>query len=184
MDVDTYGALEDWYGLSINSSSNETIYVDRKRGRLHIRLSPLGPRHVGMSQRGAQTMAQQGLGAEDILAFYYPGTQLRTLSLTDTTGSGLHDGARRKRRWGRLCASAARRSTPPPRPARRAWAHVPAGALVDVYEAGPEWSRVGYGLLRGWAQTALFALPGGRLPPRRRPPRPPRRRTRPGGGPW
>ena len=87
VDVDTYGALETWYGLSINSSSNETVYVEKGADDFTITFRRWG-HGVGMSQRGAQTMAQRGMSFRDILAFYYPGTQLRTLSLSDTTGSG------------------------------------------------------------------------------------------------
>ena len=36
---------------------------------------------IGMSQYGARQMAEEGLVVSDILAFYYPGTDLKTLSL-------------------------------------------------------------------------------------------------------
>ncbi len=90
-DVDTYGALESWYGLSINSSSNETVWVEEGEDAFEVVFRRWG-HGIGMSQRGAQVMAGQGLPCADILGFYYPGTQLRTLLLTDTTGSGLHSG--------------------------------------------------------------------------------------------
>ena len=163
VDVDTYGALEDWYGLSINSSSNETIYVEESADGFTITFRRWG-HGVGMSQRGAQTMAQQGMGVEDILAFYYPGTQLRTLSLSDTTGSGLHDGGAAETPLGQAVCIGGATLYAAASTGAQSVGSVPAGALVDVYEAGPEWSRVGYGLLRGWAQTALFALPGDASP--------------------
>ena len=143
VDVDTYGALEDWYGLSINSSSNETIYVEESADGFTIAFRRWG-HGVGMSQRGAQTMAQQGLGAEDILAFYYPGTQLRTLSLTDTTGSGLHDGGAAETPLGQAVCIGGATLYAAASTGAQSVGNVPAGALVDVYEAGPEWSRVGY----------------------------------------
>ena len=159
VDVDTYGALESWYGLSINSSSNETIYVEESADAFTIAFRRWG-HGVGMSQRGAQTMARQGMSFRDILSFYYPGTQLRTLSLSDTTGSGLHDGGEADRPLGQVvCVSGADVYASASAGAETVGS-VPAGALVDVYEAGAEWSRIGYGALRGWAQTALFALPG------------------------
>ena len=163
VDVDTYGALETWYGLSINSSSNETIYVEKGADDFTITFRRWG-HGVGMSQRGAQTMAQQGMSFRDILAFYYPGTQLRTLSLSDTTGSGLHDGGAAETPLGQLVCIGGANVYAEASTAAASVGSVPAGALVDVYEAGPEWSRVAYGSVRGWAQSALFALPGDASP--------------------
>ena len=43
---------------------------------------------VGMSQRGAKAMAQAGKNYREILAFYYPGTEISTIDTTaDTTGT-------------------------------------------------------------------------------------------------
>ena len=163
VDVDTYGALETWYGLSINSSSNETVYVEKGADDFTITFRRWG-HGVGMSQRGAQTMAQQGMSFRDILAFYYPGTQLRTLSLSDTTGSGLHDGGAAETPLGQLVCIGGANVYAEASTAAASVGSVPAGALVDVYEAGPEWSRIAYASVRGWAQSALFALPGDASP--------------------
>ena len=163
VDVDTYGALETWYGLSINSASNETVYVEKGADDFTITFRRWG-HGVGMSQRGAQTMAQRGMSFRDILAFYYPGTQLRTLSLSDTTGSGLHDGGAAETPLGQLVCIGGANVYAEASTAAASVGSVPAGALVDVYEAGPEWSRIAYGSVRGWAQSALFALPGDASP--------------------
>ena len=164
VDVDTYGALEAWYGLSINSSSNETVYVEESADGFTIAFRRWG-HGVGMSQRGAQTMAQRGMSFRDILSFYYPGTQLRTLSLTDTTGSGLHDGGATDTPLGQVVCLSGATLHESASTASAAVANVPAGALVNVYQAGTEWSYLGYGGLRGWGQTALFALPGATATP-------------------
>ena len=164
VDVDTYGALEAWYGLSINSSSNETVYVEESADGFTIAFRRWG-HGVGMSQRGAQTMAKRGMSFRDILSFYYPGTQLRTLSLTDTTGSGLHDGGAADTPLGQVVCLAGATLHESASTASAAVANVPAGALVNVYQAGTEWSYLGYGSLRGWGQTALFALPGATATP-------------------
>ena len=163
VDVDTYGALETWYGLSINSSSNETVYVEKGADDFTITFRRWG-HGVGMSQRGAQTMAQRGMSFRDILAFYYPGTQLRTLSLSDTTGSGLHNGGAAETPLGQLVCIGGANVYAEASTAAACVGSVPAGALVDVHEAGPEWSRIAYGSVRGWAQSALFALPGDASP--------------------
>ena len=163
VDVDTYGALETWYALGINPSDNETIYVDAGADAFTITFRRWG-HGVGMSQRGAQAMAQQGLGFEDMLAFYYPGTQLRTLSLTDTTGSGLHDGGAPDVSLGQVACISGATLYASASTTSAAVGYVPAGALVEVYEAGETWSYLGYGGLRGWGQTALFVLPGAPSP--------------------
>ena len=81
VDVPTYGALEDWYGLSINSASNETVSVEADVDAFRVIFRRWG-HGVGMSQRGAQYMAANcGMRFSEILEFYYPTTQLRELSL-------------------------------------------------------------------------------------------------------
>ena len=81
VDVPTYGGLEDWYGLSINSGSNETVEVTDEGECFCITFRRWG-HGIGMSQRGAQAMARDyGMSAQEILTFYYPGTELRSVSL-------------------------------------------------------------------------------------------------------
>ena len=82
VDVPTYGGIEDWYELSINSGDNETVAVDEDEQAFYIRFRRSG-HGVGMSQRGAQRMAaaDYGMSFRQILAFYYPETELRQLSL-------------------------------------------------------------------------------------------------------
>ena len=89
VDIPIYGGLEDWFSLSINSGSNETVYVDETDEAFKISLLRNG-HGVGMSQRGAKVMAQNySMDCGSILDFYYPGTELTTLNLSDTTGSGI-----------------------------------------------------------------------------------------------
>lgn len=81
VDVPTYGGLEDWYGLSINSGSNETVEVADEGDCFCVTFRRWG-HGIGMSQRGAQAMARDyGMSAQEILSFYYPGTELRSVSL-------------------------------------------------------------------------------------------------------
>ena len=89
VDIPTYGGIEDWYSLSINSSSNETVSVDETDTAFVISFRRWG-HGIGMSQHGARVMAQDyTMDCDDILDFYYPGTELKQLNLSDTTGSGL-----------------------------------------------------------------------------------------------
>ncbi len=89
VDIPIYGGLESWFSLSINSGSNETVYVDETDDAFKISLRRNG-HGVGMSQRGAKVMAQDySMDCGAILDFYYPGAELTTLNLSDTTGSGI-----------------------------------------------------------------------------------------------
>ncbi len=69
-----FPTVESLCGLDINRGSNNEIVSVRETGdSYHIEARRFG-HGVGMSQRGAQQMAQEyGMKAEDILAFYYPG---------------------------------------------------------------------------------------------------------------
>ena len=62
VDVPTYGGLEDWYGLSINSASNETVEVTDEGDCFCVNFRRFG-HGIGMSARGAQAMARDyGMG--------------------------------------------------------------------------------------------------------------------------
>ena len=85
-DLATYGLLEDALGLGINSSNNETYEVTETASGFTLTARRFG-HGVGMSQRGAQQMASKyGMPYRDILSFYFPGIEVRTLEFTDTTG--------------------------------------------------------------------------------------------------
>ena len=62
--------------LGLRSTVFESAYVDGV-----FRFTVTGSGHgVGMSQYGANVMAQQGSGYAEILAHYYPGTELCKLN--------------------------------------------------------------------------------------------------------
>lgn len=77
VDLPLYPELEQALGLSINRKENETVAVIPTADGFQIRTARYG-HGVGMSQRGAEWMAKQYQKTyRDILAFYYPGTELR-----------------------------------------------------------------------------------------------------------
>ncbi len=77
--LQTYGMLEDLLGLSINSTATETFSVERTPTGFEIYSRRFG-HGVGMSQRGAETMAgEHGKTCEEILAFYYPNMQFESI---------------------------------------------------------------------------------------------------------
>ena len=86
-DLATYDLLEGALGLGINSSDNETYEVTETSAGFTLTARRFG-HGVGMSQRGAQQMASKyGMSYRDILTFYFPGIEVRTLEFTDTTGN-------------------------------------------------------------------------------------------------
>lgn len=86
-DLATYDLLEGALGLGINSSDDETYEVTETSAGFTITARRFG-HGVGMSQRGAQQMASKyGMSYRDILTFYFPGIEVRTLEFTDTTGN-------------------------------------------------------------------------------------------------
>ncbi|MBR0464485.1 MAG: SpoIID/LytB domain-containing protein [Clostridia bacterium] len=83
VDVATYGGLESTLGLSINSGKNEIVSVSETSSAFILEFRRWG-HGVGLSQCGAQQMAKvNGFGYRDILSFYYPGTNLTTLALSE-----------------------------------------------------------------------------------------------------
>ena len=151
VDVPTYGGLESWYSLSINSGNNETVWVDETDDAFYVRFRRYG-HGVGMSQRGAQVMARDhGWTAAQILMFYYPGTEARQLNLTDSTTdqsapeytviatAKAADGAT-------LYASASTDS--------RKIALLSAGTALDIYAVNGSWAAAGSNGVTGFVPTS------------------------------
>jgi len=89
IDVPTYGGVESWFGLSIGSGSNETVIVTESDTAFTISFRRNG-HGIGMSQHGARIMAMNySMDYTAILDFYYPGTELVHVNLSDTTGKNL-----------------------------------------------------------------------------------------------
>ncbi|MBQ3156115.1 MAG: SH3 domain-containing protein [Clostridia bacterium] len=64
--------LESKLGMSIQSSDNELWTVEKLSGGFRVTAARAG-HGIGMSQRGAQKMAQMGYTYDQILGFYYEG---------------------------------------------------------------------------------------------------------------
>lgn len=146
VDVPTFGGVEEWYGLSINSADNETIYVTQTDTAFQLIFMRYG-HGVGMSQRGAQVMATTyKMSCQEILAFYYPGTTAKKLTLEDTTKNVVADlvpekpvgevlAMARLSEKATLYASAAVTAS--------AVSTLAAGVSVDIYGVQGGWAAVG-----------------------------------------
>lgn len=115
VDVSVYDTLKDDFNLKINGSDYELVDVetltenDQVTGyKIHMRRFGHG---IGLSQRGAQQMAQAyGMGYEEILKFYYPGMTLENANLEEHVPSELDSAAKN-------LGAARPRPTPQPTPA-------------------------------------------------------------------
>ncbi len=115
VDVSVYDTLKDDFNLKINGSDYELVDVetltenDQVTGyKIHMRRFGHG---IGLSQRGAQQMAQAyGMGYEEILKFYYPGMTLENANLEEHVPTELDSAAKN-------LGAARPRPTPQPTPA-------------------------------------------------------------------
>ncbi len=83
VDLPIFPQLEEALGLSINGSENELITVVEQADAFVLESRRFG-HGVGMSQRGAQQMAnQEGWNYVKILQFYYPGMLLQQVAATE-----------------------------------------------------------------------------------------------------
>jgi len=79
-----FSAAEKSMGLSINVYQNELLTVSDIGSSFMIESRRYG-HGVGMSQRGAQQMAEEyGMNYLEILGFYYPGLEVREYTYADT----------------------------------------------------------------------------------------------------
>ena len=79
VDLDVYSQIKDGLDLSLNGSDYEMVSVKRGPFDFTIEMRRYG-HGVGMSQRGAQTMAEShGKTWLEILNFYYPGMTLEKI---------------------------------------------------------------------------------------------------------
>ena len=81
--LDYFSQVEGLCGLSINVLKNETLDVTETVGGYRLTARRYG-HGVGMSQRGAQQMASEGMTYDQILEFYYPGLTRTKYTMTRT----------------------------------------------------------------------------------------------------
>ena len=79
VDLDVFSQIKDGLDLSLNGSDYEVVSVKKDVFDFTIEMRRFG-HGVGMSQRGAQTMAgSHGKAWQEILNFYYPGMTLEKI---------------------------------------------------------------------------------------------------------
>lgn len=180
VDIPVFPTVKDSLGLSINATDNELLTVSAERDGFHLQARRFG-HGVGMSQRGAQQMAQQGMDFRQILGFYYNGIELIVKNFTVDWAGGANT------------APPAEKTSPPaaesiegrvalsdtnsrlnlrqaPGLDGQVIAYLSHGASVAILAEQGDWYQVRYGKLTGYASKAYIALDargpesGGMLP--------------------
>ena len=164
--LDYFNQIESLCAMSINVLKNETLAVSETADGYKLTARRFG-HGVGMSQRGAQQMAKEGMTYDQILAFYYPGlvrtryTMTRTLlpSIDGTTGA--IDGPVADAKSAVVTLSNPldslnlRREASTTSAILATMAH---GTQVTLLETGSAWSRVQYGTLSGYVKNEFISI--------------------------
>ena len=167
--LDYFSQVEGLCSLSINVLKNETLTVTEAVGGYKLTARRFG-HGVGMSQRGAQQMANEGFTYDQILEFYYPGltrtryTMTRTLldsidgtpSAPETPDEPIADAKPAVVTLKNPLDSLNLRQQPTT--ASSVLARMPHGTQVNLLSREGEWSRVQYGTLTGYVMTAYLTV--------------------------
>ena len=126
------------YAVNVSLFADPNIYPRPADGVFHLEGRGYGHGH-GMSQFGAEGAARQGLTAAQIVAFYYPGTTMKTVAATTTMRVSLSLACERRptgrtygcgRRQGSRCRREPRRPVLPDHVGRQG-RHVVAGLPAE-----------------------------------------------------
>ncbi len=164
--LDYFNQIESLCALSINVLKNETLSVAETVGGYKLTARRYG-HGVGMSQRGAQQMAKEGMTYDQILQFYYPGlvrtryTMTRTIlpSIDGTTAAPQEPVSDAKSAVVTLSnpldSLNLRREASTASAILATMAH---GTQVTLLEMGSAWSRVQYGTLSGYVKNEFISV--------------------------
>lgn len=167
--------LESQLSMSINSSKNELWYVERDDSQFVIRAARYG-HGIGMSQRGAQQMANMGYTYDQILGFYYEGCERIQYTFTHTILPPVGTGddpivnteapatiAPDSGCTARVQLTGASDVLPlryTPSENGKILICVSNGSSVNVLDYGSSWTLIQYGQINGYVPTALLAING------------------------
>jgi len=170
-----FDELESQLDLSINSNKNELWSIEREGADFVIRVRRYG-HGVGMSQRGAQQMANMGYTYDQILGFYYEGCERIQHTFTHTILPSIGSGD------DPVVSTEAPATIAPETgcnariqlvgvgdvlPIRYTPAHngriliaATNGAYVNVLSYGTEWTLIRYGEINGYVPTEHLVIDG------------------------
>ena len=164
--LDYFNQVEGLCSMSINVLKNETLDVTATQNGFKLTARRFG-HGVGMSQRGAQQMANEGFTYDQILDFYYPGitrtryTMTRTLlpSMDGTQGTPDEPVSDAKTAVVTLVNPLDSLNLREQASTSSAiLAQMPHGTQVTLLEYGSAWSRVQYGTLSGYVKNEFLSI--------------------------
>ncbi|MBP3656697.1 MAG: SH3 domain-containing protein [Clostridia bacterium] len=165
--LDYFSQIESMCSMSINVLKNETLAVSETVGGYKLTARRFG-HGVGMSQRGAQQMAAEGIAYDEILQFYYPGlvrtryTMTRTIlpSMDGTPGAEedipVTDARTAIVTLNNPLDSLNLRSAPST--TAPILATMPHGTQITLLSQADGWSRVQYGTLSGYVKNEYITV--------------------------
>lgn len=167
--LDYFSQVEGLCSMSINVLKNETLTVTEAVGGYKLTARRFG-HGVGMSQRGAQQMANEGFTYDQILEFYYPGLTRTRYTMTRTLLSSI-DGTPDEPSTPEEPIADAKPAVvtlknpldslnlrQQPTTASSILARMPHGTQVNLLSREGEWSRVQYGTLTGYVMTSYLTV--------------------------
>ena len=167
--LDYFSQVEGLCSLSINVLKNETLTVTEAVGGYKLTARRFG-HGVGMSQRGAQQMANEGFAYDQILEFSYPGLTRTRYTMTRTLLSSI-DGTPSAPETPEEPIADAKPAVvtlknpldslnlrQQPTTASSVLARMPHGTQVNLISREGEWSRVQYGTLTGYVMTSYLVV--------------------------
>ena len=167
--LDYFSQVEGLCSLSINVLKNETLTVTEAVGGYKLTARRFG-HGVGMSQRGAQQMANEGFTYDQILEFYYPGLTRTRYTMTRTLLSSIDGTPDTPSTPDEPIADAkpavvtlknpldSLNLRQQPTTASSILARMPHGTQVNLLGREGEWSRVQYGTLTGYVMTSYLTV--------------------------
>ncbi len=165
--LDYFSQIEGLCGLSINAMQNETLSVSEIVGGYRLTARRYG-HGIGMSQRGAQQMASEGMTYDQILEFYYPGLTRTRYTMTRTLLPAM-DGTTQMpgEPTGDARIAIVTLSNPldslnlrkEPNTSSAVLARIAHGTQVMLLEMGSAWSLVQHGTLSGYVSNDYLSVP-------------------------
>ena len=164
--LDYFSQVEGLCSMSINVLKNETLTVTETVGGYKLTARRFG-HGVGMSQRGAQQMANEGISYDQILEFYYPGLTRTRYTMTRTLLAAI-DGTTQTPDEPVADAKIAVITLQNPldslnlrqqaSTASSVLARMPHGTQVNLLEKLGDWSKIQYGTLTGYVMTGYLTI--------------------------
>ena len=168
--LDYFSQVEGLCSLSINVLKNETLTVTEAVGGYKLTARRFG-HGEGMSQRGAQQMANEGFTYDQILEFYYPGLTRTRYTMTRTLLSSI-DGTPSAPSTPEEPIADAKPAVvtlknpldslnlrQQPTTSSSILARMPHGTQINLLSREGAWSRVQYGTLTGYVMTSYLVVP-------------------------